>query len=246
MERRSVKRFLWQAVDMVLPPRCPMTGDLVDRQGMVSPEAWRKLAFIGDPHCESCGIPFEYGMEEGGKCLACLEHPPVFGRARAALKYDEASRGVILGFKHGDKTYAVASFVPMLRQAGRDVLAGADVLIPVPLHPYRLIRRRYNQAAMIGQELSKAIDIPHWPLALRRIRPTVTQGHLSAEARLKNVKKAFAVNPKFEVVLKGRRVVLLDDVFTTGATVSECTKVLLKSGVASVDVLTVARVVRNL
>jgi ComF family protein len=241
----NVKKLVWRAVDTVLPPRCPISGDMVDRQGMIAPAGWARLSFIAAPYCAACGIPFEYGMEEGGQCMACLEHPPLFGRARAALRYDEASREMILGFKHGDKTYTVASFVPMLRQAGREVLEAADVLVPVPLHPYRLIRRRYNQAALIAQALAADSGLSHWPAALRRVRSTPTQGHLNAQERRKNVRKAFAVNPAFAGGLKGRRVVLIDDVYTSGATVHECTKVLQKAGVAGVDVLTVARVVRG-
>jgi ComF family protein len=245
MSKGVTVKLLQRAVDTVLPPRCPLSGDIVDAQGMMSPEGWKRLSFIADPQCAICGIPFEYGMEEGGQCLTCLEHPPVYGQARAALRYDDGSRDLILGFKHGDKTFAVVSFVPLLKQAGREILEAADCLVPVPLHPWRLLRRRYNQAAMIADVLSRDLHIPHLPLALRRVRPTPSQGHLNADERLKNVKKAFAVEKKHESLLKGKHVVLVDDVLTTGATVSECTKVLLKSGVASVNVLTLARVVRQ-
>ena len=245
MERRGLRRMMERAVDAVLPVRCPLTGELVDRQGMIAPSGWARLSFIGAPYCSCCGVPFEFGMEEGGKCVACLEVSPEYNRARAALKYDDVSRELILGFKHGDKTFAVASFVPLLRQAGREILSGAEVLVPVPLHPYRLIRRRYNQSAMIAQALAKDMGMAHWPLALRRIRATPSQGHLKVEERAKNVRKAFAAHPKFADGLKGKRVVLIDDVYTTGATVRECAKVLRKAGVVSVDVLTLARVVKQ-
>lgn len=232
-------------VDTVLPPRCIVTGEIVDKQGMIAPSAWSELGFISAPQCECCGIPFDYALEEGAYCMQCLDYQPKFKSARSALKYDDASRKMILGFKHGDKTYAVRAFVPWLKNAGAQMMQGADYFIPVPLHPYRLLSRRYNQAALMALALSKETNIPCLPMGLQRIRATPPQGHKTIAERRKNVKRAFSVSKNIEPKLKDKKIILIDDVFTTGATVNECTRVLLSAGAAEVHVLTLARVVKE-
>lgn len=242
------KKMLMQAVDVILPPRCPITGDIVDAQGMVSAGAWAGLQFVADPICSACGIPFDFDDDETsghGKCLACLEYPPPFTRARAPLIYNDTSRDLILGFKHGDKTHIVQSFTPWLLRSGAQMLSEADYLIPVPLHRIRLLMRRYNQAALITGVLSKATDIPHLPLALTRVRSTKSQGHLKTDERAKNVSKAFEASPKYADILKGKTVILIDDVYTTGATAKECAETLKSVGVKEVNVLTFARVLKS-
>lgn len=236
---------LSKLIDAVLPPRCPFTGEIVDSAGTISPSAWAALSFIAAPYCDACGFPFEFAVPKGGGetlCAACLSDRPAYKHARAALVYNDASRDFILGFKHGDQIHSVVAMVPWLKQAGADLLADADVIIPVPLHRWRLLRRRYNQAAVIGRALAKACGKTFLPDALTRTRATPTQGHLKARERAQNVKRAFAVHPKRN--LAGKKVLLVDDVYTTGATINECVKVLLKAGVAGVSVLTLARVVK--
>lgn len=236
--------LLVSGVDTVLPPRCALSGEVVDAQGMLSPESWAQLEFIGHPICSCCGIPFEYELEQDTLCSACVENRPPYRSARSAMKYNEASRDLILGFKHGDQLHTVRTFTPWLMRAGAQLLQEADVLIPVPLHRWRLWRRRYNQAALIAQHLSKSSNVPVLVNGLERTRATMTQGHMKAAQRHKNVKHAFALNPQYASDIKGKAVVLVDDVLTTGATVKECTKTLLAGGVKSVDVLTIARSVR--
>ncbi len=235
------------AVDFVLPPRCPATGDIVDAPGMISSAAWDRLRFIADPLCACCGLPFGFDGAAGADslCLSCLRERPLFFAARAAVAYDDGSRELILRFKHGDQTHVVHSFIPWLRRAGRDMLADADMLLPVPLHRGRLLRRRYNQSALIAAALARDTGLPWLPDALRRTKATAVQGKMNAHARHLNVKRAFAVSPQSVAQVAGRKIVLVDDVFTTGATVSECTKTLLAAGAAKVSVLTIARVVRD-
>lgn len=232
-------------LDAVLPPRCVVTGNMVDRQGMIAPEAWRGLDFIADPFCAVCGVPFDFEIEQGGMCASCLQRRPSFATARAALKYNDGSRSLILGFKHGDKTHAVHAFVPWLARAGAGMLGDADALIPVPLHRWRLLARRYNQAALMAFALSKHTGVACLPDGLKRVRATVSQGHMKADERHKNVKHAFAVPVKMRGRIEGKKVVLIDDVYTTGATVKECVKALQKAGAGEVHVLTLARVVRG-
>lgn len=251
MAKKRLPQFLTamaaRAVDFVLPPRCPASGEIVDAPGMISPAAWDRLRFIADPLCACCGLPFGFdgGAGVDALCLACLKERPLFDSARAAVAYDDGSRELILRFKHGDQTHTVQSFIPWLRRAGRDMLAQADALVPVPLHRGRLLKRRYNQAALIAAALAREVGRPWLPDTLRRTRATEIQGRMNARARLKNVRRAFAVPPQRYTDVAGRRIVLVDDVYTTGATVAECARALRVAGAASVHVLTVARVVRD-
>jgi ComF family protein len=236
---------LAQLVDMILPPRCVVTGQAVDIQGMISPEAWKDLGFIAAPFCVCCGIPLEFEVEKDSFCASCVDEPPFFDSARSALTYNDTSRSIILRFKHADQIHIVHSFTPWLKRAGKEMLPKADFLIPVPLHRYRLLRRRYNQAALIAKALAVSERIPCLPDAMLRNRATPSQGHMRYNDRQKNVRNAFTVNTKHALKLVGKTVVLIDDVYTTGATVKECAKALRKAGVANVHVLTLARVVRS-
>ncbi len=243
---QTIQQMLNKGVDIILPPRCPVTGELVSHQGAVAPNAWAQLQFITHPFCIKCGIPFGFGEEEDGlRCMSCVETPPIYESARAALIYDETSRDLILGFKHGDKTHMAPSFIPWLTRAGAEMLEQADLLVPVPLHHSRLFIRRYNQAALIADALAKETGIKHLPMALKRTRATPSQGYLKTEERRKNVKSAFIAYAKYISSLKGKSVILIDDVYTTGATVEECTKTLLKAGVSNVHILTLARVLKD-
>ncbi len=238
-----------RGLDTILPPRCVVTGDIVDKQGMISPQAWAQMDFIRDPMCAKCGVPFGfevdgYEMEGGLQCVQCLDYPPPFASARAALKYNDHSRDLILGFKHADQTHAARAFVPWLKMAGSEMLGAADALIPVPLHRWRLLKRRYNQSAIMAAYLGKECGIPILHQALIRTRATSTQGHLSYAERKKNVKRAFTVHPRYQSDIKDKTLILIDDVYTTGSTVKECTKALLKGGAKAVHILTLARVAR--
>lgn len=234
------------ALDAILPPRCPASGDVVDRPGALSPAVWRDLAFIEQPACAACGLPF--GMDMGGidvLCGHCMATPFAFGRARSAVVYNDASRKLILGFKYGDRLHSIRAFTPWLQRAGADVLAACDVIVPVPLHRRRLWQRRFNQSALLAQALARSCGKPCLPAALLRTRHTQPQKGLSRNERHLNVATAFAVNPASRHAIDGRRVLLIDDVFTSGATLNACTRALRAGGAAGVDVLTLARVTRE-
>lgn len=235
-------------VNLLLPPRCPLSGEVVDKPGMVSAESWAKLLFISSPYCFGCGLPFEVnvqGVELETLCGNCLVASKPYRRARSVLVYNDDSRKLILAFKHGDQTHLTLSFGPWLHSYGGEVLAEADALVPVPLHWMRLVKRRYNQSALLAEDLRRRTGIPHWPDVLRRERNTPTQGHQNAAERHANVQGAFSLNPAYQEKIRGKNLVLLDDVLTTGATVEECARILLKEGARQVDVLTVARVVKG-
>jgi ComF family protein len=246
---KGLNRAWARLVDAVLPPRCPVSGDIVDRQGMLAPKIWKDLAFIAPPFCAVCGMP--YGVDAATPmaadmvCAACQSDPPPFDTCRSALAYNDASRALILRFKNGDHHAAVHSFMPWLLRAGEGMLAEADVLVPVPLHYFRLLKRRYNQSALIAQALAKAGPAPCLTDALVRRRATPSQGRLRRRERRENVARAFIVNPARAARLKGKTVILVDDVYTTGSTARECAKALRAAGAARIHVLTLARVVRE-
>ena len=164
------------------------------------------------------------------------------GTARAALRYDKNSRRLVLGLKHGDRTHLAGAFGRWMHRAGIEVLADADLLVPVPLHWTRLFQRRYNQAALLAQAIRSSGGPPLAADWLVRLRRTPAQGHLGPAARERNVRGAFAIRPGRSFA--GKRVVIIDDVITTGATVEESARVLKRAGAASVSVLTLARALR--
>lgn len=233
------------ALDALLPPRCPGCGTAVGDAAALCSGCWAAMTFLADPWCARCGVPLPFAMPGGAVCAGCLAAPPLFDRARAALAYDDASRPLILAFKHGDRTDAATAFAPWMARAGRELLSGADFLTPVPLHPWRLFMRRFNQAALLACAIGSVAAVPAIPDILVRRRRTRPQGGLDRSARARNIRGAFAVRPAHRDRVRGARIVLVDDVFTTGATVGECAKVLTRAGAVRVDVLTLARVVRD-
>jgi ComF family protein len=251
MHSSQIRHIVKIALDTVLPPRCVITGDIVERQGMLSGAAWGNLRFISDPQCAICGIPFEFDSEmvetpSKTVCVDCLQTPPPFNKHRAALIYNDASRDLILSFKHGDQTHLVKTFIPLLQKAGADLWTDADVIMPVPLHRWRLLKRRYNQSALLAAGLSKEIKKRTLLDGLIRTRATPSQGHLKRDQRAKNVRRAFAVPVKYKGMIDGKTIVLIDDVYTTGATLKECAKTLKKAGAKTVHAITLARVVRHI
>jgi len=236
-------------LDVILPPHCLSCGVAVDEPGSLCATCWDKVTFLGPPACACCGLPFEYEAGPGALCAACVRRRPVYERARAAFAYDDHSRGLILGFKHADRTEAAPAFGRWMARAGSELLAEADIIAPVPLHWTRFWRRRYNQSALLARAVAQAMretgrETAVIPDLLSRRRRTVPQGGLGAAGRARNVKGAFRINPRFAVRLRGARVVLIDDVYTTGATVEACARVLLRAGAGAVDVLTLARVIQ--
>jgi ComF family protein len=240
----AVRRLGRFVLDALLPPLCLGCGVVVDEAGVLCPACWRAVRFLGPPQCAACGVPFEFDPGPDALCGSCAREPPAFARARAAFAYDETSRRLILAFKHGDRTDAAPAFGAWLARTGADLIPDADVIVPVPLHWTRLFWRRYNQAALLAHALSRAAGVPVAPDLLVRTRRTPSQGKLSPLARRRNLAGAFAVRRSTQARMAGRRVLLIDDVLTTGATAAGCAKALLAAGARAVDVLTLARVVR--
>lgn len=238
-------RLARMVVDALLPPLCLSCHTVVAEPGSLCPECWSRMTFLGAPQCSCCGQPFELDPGPEAVCGECARGQPPFARARAVLRYDDESKILILRLKHGDRLEGVNAFALWMARAGAELLDGADLLAPVPLHRWRLLSRRYNQAALLAVAIGRLSKAVVEPQLLIRTKRTPPQGHLGHDARARNVAGAFRINERLGAGLAGKRVVLVDDVLTSGATVGECARVLKRSGAASVDVLTLGRVVRS-
>ncbi len=229
------------ALDLLLPPQCSACDEAVTTHGLLCPTCFRTVSFITEPCCQRCGVPFgSAGL--AGLCPSCIQAPPVFRRARAALSYDAAARRLILPFKHADRVELSGVLAAYMARAGAELLVNADILVPVPLHRARLFRRRYNQAALLARALGRAVSRPALLDALRRVRGTASLGAKSAEERAAVLTGAIEICPSRVEQIAGQRVLLVDDVMTSGATANACAAVLLAAGAVVVDVLAAARV----
>lgn len=229
--------------DLILPPVAPDSREAAASAGL-SPGAWSRIVFLEAPVCDGCGAAFEFdgGPFASDRCAACIALPYAFSRARAACVYDDASRGPILRFKHGDQQQFGPLFARWIGRSAADLLSEADAVAPVPLHRLRLLSRRFNQAAEIARPLARHARLDYLPDALIRATHTASQGGKSARGRRLNVTKAFAVTENGRRRIKGRRILLVDDVLTTGATAEACARALIEAGARAVDLAVVARV----
>lgn len=230
-------------LDLVLPPRCLACGTEVDAAGGMCPPCWSGLRLIGPPWCRACGYPLPHAFAEAPLCGRCAETPPEYDRARAALRYDADSARLILAFKRGGRLEGVPQFARWMAAAGAEFLADADLILPVPLHRWRLLRRGFNQSALLAQRVARLTGRPWAPNLLRRRLATASQQGLGAAERRENITAAAFQLARPERVA-GARVVLVDDVLTTGATVAACAAVLRRAGAVRVDALALARVVK--
>lgn len=232
--------------DLVLPPRCPLTQDELSADGALAPTAWSAIHFIDDPACARCGAPFaaDYGADV--ECPSCIAAPPDFDRARAALVYDDASYRLLVGFKHGDRTELARMFGGWMARAGAAFLTRDAILTPAPLHPGRLRARRFNQSALLAQALARRSGATLSLTDVIRLRATPPQKELTAEGRRRNVAGAFGFrDADAKARFKGGHVVLVDDVLTTGATLSAMARALRRAGAARIDALVLARAMKG-
>lgn len=235
-----LKAAIQPLVDYALPPRCPGCGVIVAQDHAFCLDCWSGMRFLGDPCCARCGVPFEHDMGEGAACGACLADPPPFGSARAVLAYGDVARMVALKLKYG-RRIGLARLIA--RNMVRHVPAVGDdppIIVPVPLHRWRLWGRGFNQSALIADHLGRMSSLSVDRHALLRVKRTVPLRSMNPRQRDKAVRGAFAMAAGHK--LTGRRVLLIDDVHTSGATAAACARALRKGGVAEVSLLCWARV----
>lgn len=240
--RSHIKNLASEAVDVLLPPQSLIAGSL--ERGSIEGDTWADVKFLDEPCCHICGFPFEFDEGVEALCGRCAIKRPAYDMARAGFVYDDTSRRLVLNFKHGGRTEGLHMFAGQMRRAGRHCLKGADFLVPVPLHFARRVKRRYNQSAILARSLAK-ISAPRFdPDILLRHRATATQGGRSSSGRRRNVQGAFRARDKAIERIRGAKIVLVDDVMTTGATLESCARTLKRAGAKHVSALTLARVVK--
>ena len=213
--------------------------------GTLCPACWSRLKLIERPYCARLGTPFAYDLGPGALSAEAIADPPPFDRARAVAVYDDVSRRLVHGLKYRDRLELARWMANWMARAGAGLIGDADIIVPVPLHRRRLWWRRYNQSALLAHVLAEVAGKPTSGDLLIRIRATAQQVGLSAEERDRNVRGAFRVGREGKAMIAGRRVLLIDDVYTTGATVRAATRALIRAGASAVDVLTFARVVKG-
>jgi ComF family protein len=237
----AARAALGAALDLALPRLCPACRDPVKGRGLC-PSCWSKLSFITRPYCERLGVPFAYDPGPGILSMEAIADPPAYHRARAAVRFDEISRALVHALKYGDRLDLAPMMGRWIGRAGSEILTDADALVPVPLHWRRQWARRFNQSAMLAAAVSAVSGVPVASGALKRVKPTAQQVGLSRSERAVNVQGAFKVPEEGRAAVAGRRLVLVDDVLTSGATVDGCARALNRAGAANVDVLIFARV----
>lgn len=243
--RLSLRAGLHGLIGIVYPPTCIACQAAAGAAQALCPACWRGIGFIERPYCERLGTPFPVDLGAGLLSPAAIADPPVFARARAVCRFDGTARELVHRLKYGDRVELSLTLGRMMAQAGRELAAEADLILPVPLHRTRLWRRRFNQAAALARTVSRETGLPLVTTALARIRRTRQQVGLTRAQRADNLQGAFQVSAAARGLVEGRRVLLIDDVLTTGATVNAASRALLRAGASAVDVLTFARVVTD-
>ncbi|WP_244300965.1 ComF family protein [Roseibium hamelinense] len=226
------------SLDFLLPPRCLICSAATDRGGAYCPNCWKDLPLIERPFCEQLGIPFVHHMGAGALSPKAISDPPLFARSRSATLFSGSARECVHKLKYGRRRELAKPMAEMMVRAGKDILQERSIIIPVPLHWTRLVERRFNQAADLANEIAAYTGYPIEISGLQRTRRTQNQVGLTGKERAKNVRGAFRVKAASAPVISSQRVLLVDDVFTTGSTVRTCVRALLSAGASSVDVLT--------
>ena len=236
------KRELRRLSALFLPPNCLACDTIVERQGAVCARCWVDIEFIEKPFCNVLGVPFSYSMGDGALSAEAIANPPPFDRLRAVALYRGTARQLVTSLKFADRADLAPWMADWIVRSSDGVLSGRPVLVPVPLHRYRLFSRRYNQSAELARHVCNRSSARYKPHVLHRVKATRQQVGLGTRERLRNVSGAFRVPAEQRIEVDGQRVVLVDDVYTTGATLAACARALRRAGASQIDCLTFARV----
>ncbi|WP_276120987.1 ComF family protein [Pararhizobium qamdonense] len=234
------------AVDAVYPPVCAGCGRLTGQHRGVCPACWATLRLIERPYCEVLGLPFSHDLGAGILSADAIANPPVFERLRSAAIHDGIAKALVHGLKYRDRTDLAVMMAQWMIRASDGTVAACDAIVPVPLHAFRLFGRKFNQSAELARAIARSSGKPYLATVLIRHRRTAQQVGLGASQRAENVRGAFSVTEDGRAALFGKRIVLVDDVYTTGATVSAATRALKRAGAGDVTVLTFARAMSGL
>lgn len=240
-----IKKFFNKVINFILPPRCINCGKVLFEEDGICIDCFQQINFISRPYCKKCGTPFHENVKTNSLCANCVkEKKPVFRLFRSVFVYDDFSKKMILSLKFLDKTENAKILGKLMFFSAKDIIEkDFDIIIPIPLHYRRILRRKYNQAGLLAKVLSKYCNKEISFTAVKRKKNNRPQVEFSGKSRIRNVKGVFEVKKKEEI--KGKRILLVDDVYTTGSTMKECAKTLLKAGAKSVDFISVARTIHN-
>lgn len=228
--------------DGILPPACLSCDRTTDKQGQLCAQCWSQMRFIEKPYCAVLGTPFSYDLGEGALSADAIANTPPFDTSRSVALYDDTARQLVHGLKFADRTDLAPWMSRFILRISEGRITKNSIIVPVPLHRRRLFIRRYNQSAELARHLAKLTSAHYRPDLLLRSRATLQQVGLGAKERENNVRGAFRIPKGFGIHIKGRHLVLIDDVYTTGATIRACARVLKRAGAVRIDCLTFARV----
>ncbi len=237
-------KFFKKILEIIFPSHCLYCEKIISAEGLFCSDCWQKLQFITEPKCKICAHPFDFKVSDDLTCASCLSDPPAYDKTITVFRYNEIIKKIISQFKYRDTTYIAKKLAKFLFHRSRAELTNIDLIVAVPLHKKRLRQRKFNQASLLCRAmLQHTPTTKFYPDFLLRIKNTAAQVTLRKKQRKKNLKSAFALNPKYFQTVKNKRILLIDDVITTGATLENCAKVLKKAGAKKVTALTIAKTV---
>lgn len=240
--KHNIQTGLGSIRDLILPPTCLACDTVVHQRGGVCSDCWTDIRFIEKPYCDVLGAPFSYDLGQGALSAQAIAHPPAYDRSRSCVLYDDVARRLVQGLKFSDRTELAPWMAQWMERAGQDFWGQALTVVPVPLHRTRLFSRRFNQSAELARHLARLKNLTYDPGMLIRVKATKQQVGLGLKERRKNVSGAFRVAPEKAPNVKDASILLVDDVFTTGATLEACARALRRKGASQIFCLTFARV----
>jgi ComF family protein len=236
------KKYVLILKNLLFPARCDLCGAFIESSGLCV-DCWNKISWISEPKCKICGIPFEIDIDS--VCALCLSKKQYFDKIVSVFKYDEFSKEIIAKFKYYDATNLSRIFAQWIVRVAEKEISDSDLVITVPTHFVKRLRRKYNQSELLAIEICKITEKPYEPRVLKKAKHNRPQEGLSSSEREKNVTNTFFVNEKYVGAINNKNLILVDDVVTTGSTANECCKALKKHGAKSITIVTAARAVLN-